>query len=53
MLVDRVPGHEDLTAMVAFESGYGNVTAHVILHVAQLSELFLTHVALKDLVKTT
>ena len=52
VLVYGVPCHEHLTAMVAFERRYSNVAAHVVLHVAQLAELFAAHVALQNLVES-
>ena len=52
VLVYGVPCHEHLTAMVAFEGRYSNMAAHVVLHVAQLAELFAAHVALQNLVES-
>ena len=52
VLVYGVPCHEHLTAMVAFERRYSNVAAHMVLHVAQLAELFAAHVALQNLVES-
>ena len=41
VLVDRVLGHEGLATLITCVCRYGNVAAHVILHVAELSKLFL------------
>ena len=46
MLIYGVPSHENLIAIVAFEGRYSDVAARVVLHVAELAELFLADVAL-------
>ena len=51
MLIFRVLGHEDLVAELAFEGGYGDMTAHMVLHVAERSEFFRAHPTLENLVE--
>ena len=51
VLIYGIFRHEHLTAIVAFDCRYSDVAAHVVLHVEQLAGLFLTNVALENLIE--
>ena len=51
MLIMRVPGHEDLVAMLTFVGRNAEMAAYMVLHVAELSELFRAQSAVENLVE--